>query len=86
MSFVLCVQERKLATKRKLGQMEEELATASEQIKAQKEEELSMMTKSTRLVTIWSVYTDSLHIAEWYTATLLLASSFTLLSLIIALA
>ena len=80
------MQERKLATKRKLGQMEEELATASEQIKAQKEEELSMMTKSTRLVTIWSVYTDSLYIAEWYTATLLLTSSFTLLSLIIALA
>ena len=72
--FVLCVQERKLATKRKLGQMEEELATASEQIKAQKEEELSLITKSTRLVTNWTVYIDSLHIAEWYRTTLLLPS------------
>ena len=46
------VQERKLATKRKLGQMEEELAAASEQIKAQKEEEISAITKSARLVAL----------------------------------
>lgn len=50
--LLVFVQERKLATKRKLGQMEEELAAASEQIKAQKEEEISAITKSARLVVL----------------------------------
>ena len=56
MIHILHLQERKQATKQKLGQMEAELTAASEQIKAQKEEELSMISKSAR-----SVHCDELQ-------------------------